>query len=114
MSTEITGGLIRMTAHMEVTAGAHALIVAGAIVAGLFGFLAICAAASRRTEHRRRYVLAFAVFALLGAALMIGGARQPREKILMCCADGPISLEQVATRYDIRQVDGKLLVLVER
>lgn len=114
MNTEITGGLIQMNAHMEVTAGAHALIVAGAVIAALFAFLALCAAVSQKTEHKRRYVTAFLIVALLGLALLIGGARRPREMILMCCADGPVSLEQVAARYDIRKVDGKLLVLAER
>lgn len=114
MSTEITGGLIQMNAHMERTAEAHGLILAGVIVATLFAFLTICAAMSRDKEHKRRYVLAFLGFALLGVALFIGGANQPREKIIKCCASGPVSLESVAARYDIREVDGKLLVLAER
>lgn len=112
--TELSGGLIQMTAHMEVTAGALRLMIAGAIVAVLFAFLAICAAMSRKKEHKRRYVLAFAAFALLGVGMVIAGANAPREKVLQCCVSGPISLESVATRYDIRKVDGKLLVLVER
>ena len=114
MSLEISGGLIQMTAHMEVTAEARALITSGVILAAVFAFLAICAAISRRREHRRRYVLAFAAFALLGVGLAAVGANAPREKVLQCCVSGPISLESVAARYDIRKVDGKLLVLVER
>ena len=72
------------------------------------------AAVSRRKDHKRRYVLAFAAFALLGVGMVIAGANAPREKVLQCCVSGPISLESVAARYDIRRVDGKLLVLVER
>lgn len=111
---ELTGGLIQMTAHMERTAVASRLIAAGAIVAAVFGFLAVCAAMSRMKEHKRRYVLAFLAFALLGVALFIGGEKKPRVKVLYCCADGPVSLESIGTRYDIRTVDGKLLVLAER
>lgn len=112
--TELSGGLIQMTAHMEVTAGALRLMIAGGIVAVLFFVLAFCAAVSRRKDHKRRYVLAFAAFALLGVGMVIAGANAPREKVLQCCVSGPISLESVAARYDIRKVDGKLLVLVER
>lgn len=114
MTTELTGGLIQMTAHMEVTAAARGWMIAGAILLALFGFLALCAALSRQREHKRRYVLAFLAIAAAGAAMLICGARMPRVKVLYCCADGPVSLEQVAARYDIRKVDGKLLVLAER
>lgn len=114
MSTEITGGLIQMTAHMVVTDGARGWMIAGAIVAALFGFLALCAAVSRRTEHKRRYVLIFLAFALAGAAMLTVGAKQPRRKVLYCCADGPVDLQMVAARYDIVDVDGKLLTLMER
>lgn len=112
--TELSGGLIQMTAHMEVTAGALRLMVAGGIVAMLSALLAICVMVSRQRDDRIQYVLAFAVFALLGVGMMIAGANAPREKVLQCCVSGPISLESVAARYDIRKVDGKLLVLVER
>ena len=112
--TELSGGLIQMTAHMEVTAGARGMMIAGAVVGVLFTWLTLAAAFSGKTEHKRRYVLAFAAFALLGFGLLIAGGNAPREKILQCCASGPISLEQVAVRYDIREIDGKLLVLVER
>lgn len=114
MSTEMSGGLIQMTAHMVRTGEARGWMIAGAIVAGLFGFLAICAAVSRKQEHKRRYVLAFLAFALLGAAMLIGGAKQPRRKLIYCCASGPVDLQMVATRYDLLDVDGKLLTLLER
>ena len=112
--TELTGGLIQMTAHLETTAAARGWMAAGAIVAALFAILAACAAMSRMKEHKRRYVLAFLAFALLGVALFIGGEKKPRVKVIYCCADGPVSLESIAARYDIRAVDGKLLVLAER
>ena len=114
MSMEASGGLIQMTAHMVVKPWAHGMIVAGIAVAAVFAFLAICAPMSRKKEHKRRYVLAFAVFALLGVALTIVGARQPRRKILYCCANGPVDLQMVVTRYDLLEVDGKLLKLAER
>lgn len=114
MSTEMSGGLIQMTAHMVRTGEARGLIIAGGILAALFGFLAICAALSRRKEYKRRYVLAFLAFALLGATLLIVGANQPRRKVLYCCADGPVDLQMIATRYDLLAVDGKLIKMMER
>ena len=114
MSSELDGGLIQMTAHMETASGAAWMISVGAIVALAFAALAFCAAVSRRKSHRTRYVAAFAAIALLGVALIVSGAKTPRVKILYCCADGPVDLQVVAARYDIREVDGKLLVLAER
>lgn len=114
MNGELTGGLIQMTAHMEVTAGARAMMAAGAVLAVLFALLTLAAAASREKEHKWRYVLIFAAFMAMGFGLIIAGGNAPREKIIQCCASGPVSLEQVAVRYDIREIDGKLLVLAER
>lgn len=112
--TELTGGLIQMTAHMEVTAGARVMMIAGAAVAVLFALQTIVVAVSQKQEHKWRYVLIFAAFTALGFGLLIAGGNAPREKIIKCCASGPVSLEQVAVRYDIREIDGKLLVLAER
>ncbi len=113
MNTEMTG-LIRMTTHDVVRGYAHALIVVGLIVAALCLLLALCAALSKEEAHKRRYVAVFVGIALAGTVMAIVGARQPRQRILYCCASGPVSLEAVATRYDIIQVDGKLLKLAER
>ena len=111
---ELTGGLIHMTAHMMVRPEAHGWMVAGAIVAALFAFLALCAAMSRKSEHKKRFVAAFMAFALAGCVMLYAGAKQPRRKVIYCCASGPISLEQVAAVYDILEVDGSLIVIAER
>lgn len=111
---ELTGGLIRMTAHMVVRPEAHGWMVAGVIVAALFGFLAVCAAMSRQSEHKRRYVAAFMAFAVAGCVMFWAGAKQPRRRVLYCCASGPVSLEQIAVKYDILEVDGAFLMLAER
>ena len=114
MSMEVSGGLIQMTAHMVVSKQAHAMIVGGAIAAALFAFLAICAALSRQGGHKWRYALAFLAIAVAGAIMVASGAKRPREKIIYCCASGPVNLETVATVYDIIGVDGKLLTLRAR
>lgn len=112
--TEITGGLIRMNAHMIVREDARAMITFGIIFAVVCTFFAIATGVSRTQRHKRRYVAIFTAFVVVGVVITIIGANQPREKIIMACADGPVSLEQVATLYDIKDVDGKMLTLVER
>ena len=111
---EPTGGLIHMTAHLVRTDAALGMIRAGVIIAAVCAFLALCAALSRQSEHRWRWVAAFAALALVGAGMTVSGARKPMQKQIYCCASGPISLEQVAARYDIIEVDGAFIVIAER
>lgn len=111
---EPTGGLIHMTAHLVRTDAALGLIRAGVVIAAVCLFLALCAALSRLSEHRWRWVAAFAALALVGAGMTVSGARKPMQKQIYCCASGPISLEQVAARYDIIEVDGAFIVIAEK
>ena len=111
---EPTGGLIHMTAHLVRTGDALAMIRAGVIIAAICLFLALCAALSKNSEHRWRWVAAFVALALLGVGLTASGARKPMQKQIYCCASGPISLEQVAARYDIIEVDGAFIIIAER
>ena len=113
MNTELTG-LIRMTAHDVVRGYACTMIVAGAIVAAVSLTLALCVALSDRKHHRLRFAAIMVACAVAGTALVFAGSRQPRKRILYCCASGPVSLEAVAVKYDIIGVDGKLLTLAER
>lgn len=112
MTSMYESGLIQMNTHMVVTSGARVLIVAGIIVAALFIFLAVLSGTSERRSWR--YVAAFMLIAVLGAGMAIVGANQPRQKVIMACASGPVSLDQVAAIYDIKEVDGKMLKLIER
>lgn len=111
---ETMGGLIQMTAHTRVTARAQMMITSGCILAAVCVLLALCAALSKRQDHVQRYVALFLFFALAGAAMAVSGANLPRQKVLYCCASGPVSLEAIAAKYDIIEVDGKLLMLGER
>ena len=112
--TEPIGGLIHMTAHLVRTESAMGLIRAGVAIAAVCLFLALCAAASRNSEHKWRYVAAFAALAIIGTGIAVSGARKPMQKQIYCCASGPVSLEQVAARYDILEVDGAFIVIAER
>lgn len=113
MNTTATG-LIHMTAHMIRTADAARLITAGIIIASVCAFLALCAALSKKGEHKWRYVAAFAAIALTGAIMAASGARQPRQKVIYCCAQGPVNLQTVAAAYDIIEVDGAFIKIAER
>lgn len=112
--TEAMSGLIQMTAHMIVRPEAQTRIIVGLILAALCALLALCAALSKKQSHKLRYVAIFVAIALLGVVVAVSGARQPRRKVLYCCASGPVSLEAVSAMYDIVGVDGKLLTLAER
>lgn len=112
--TEPTGGLIHMTAHLVRTGDALALIRAGVIIAAVCAFLALCAALSTQSEHRWRWVAAFVALALVGAGMTVSGARKPMQKVIYCCASGPVNLETVAATYDIIEVDGAFIKIAER
>lgn len=103
-------GLIQMNVHMEVTAGAAILIALG-IAAAVAGAIAVICGLMM---EERRLALVFAAIGLLGAALIVVGARMPRDRIITACASGPVSIEQVAAVYDVIEVDGKMLRLRER
>lgn len=111
---ELNGGLIHMTAHMVLTEGAGMLILAGILVAVLFGGAAIIGASSKGDKQKWRFVAVFAAIALAGVVMAVAGAKQPRRKVIYCCASGPINLETVATRYDIIEVDGAFIKIAER
>lgn len=103
-------GLIQMTAHMVTRPEAARALTWGAVLVFTFGVAGLW------LGMKRRWGLFFAAVAvtLVGLALVIYGYNQPRVKEIKCCAWGPISLEQVAAVYDIKDVDGKLLTLWER
>ena len=111
---ELTGGLIHMTAHMVVTESARGQMIAGAVAAVVFGLLALIVGTGKNEGHKWRYFAAFLALALLGVTMIYSGNRAPRRKEIYCCASGPVSLEQVATRYDILEVDGSFIKLAER
>lgn len=107
-------GLIQMNAHMVVTAEAHAMMIVGVAIAGICILLAVLSAISKQKKHKGKYIAAFAALAMVGVVFLIVGANQPRQKVIRACASGPVSLEQIAAIYNIKEVDGKMLTLVER
>lgn len=107
---ELAGGLIQMNAHMVTKPGADAVMLIGGVLMVLCFVLAICAI----VQPNKRAVVVFAVMAVFGAALYFGGRAVPKVKEIHACVSGPVSLEQVATVYNIVKIDGKELILRER
>lgn len=107
MIHELTGGLIQMNAHWIMSDGACRMILLGIIVVVTFAAVMIVCA----KEELWKVCAVMAVFLLAGAALIYAGTRQPKIQEIRACASGPVSLEQVGTRYDIVNVDGKELTL---
>jgi MFS family permease len=110
----IAGNLIQMNAHQEITGEARAMIIFGVVVAVFCAGCAVAALCSRKKAHRWRYVVAFAALAAIGIGVAVAGSNQPRRRVIMACANGPVSLEMVAGVYNIAEVDGKMLKLIER
>ena len=101
----VVGGLIQMNAKVVMSDTAQFMVVCGAV----FGALMLLAVAWAFDEKRRWWV--WLVAALLFAGVAYWGTRLPRQKVIHACVDGPVSLELIASRYDILKVDGKELTL---
>lgn len=104
---ELTGRLIEMNAKMVVTEDAIECVVLGMIA---FVVMVIWTVWMARAKKKVLAYL-FAVIALGCAAYAAYGVSLPMAKEIHACADGPISLETLAVRYDIVKVDGKELTL---
>ena len=103
---ELIGGLIQMNSHMELSDVARVLVVVGTFVVTVCVIAMICN--GKRNKKFAAFVIACAV---IGTIAVIVGRSLPREQIIRACADGQVSLEQVAGRYDILEIDGKELTL---
>ena len=110
MAENVVGRLIQMNAHMVVPRMATLCMVMGFL--GFVGFMAIAAMAIRAGE--RSWAVFCVVLALVGVVLFVDGVTTPRVKEIRACADGPVSLEQIGSVYDIVDVDGKELTLRTR
>ena len=102
----VTGRLIEMNSQMVVTDTAFTLIGVGLALAALF----LIGAFAGWLNNAKRWWLCF-IGVFVFAALVVVGFRMPRVKEIHACADGPISLELIASRYDVVEINGKELRL---
>lgn len=106
-------GLIEMNARMVTTWTSAAVNAIGIIAVVAFVLLAIVS--WLMVERRRGLVIGLCVaLALAGVGVVIYANAMPKVREIHYCANGPVSLEQIAAVYEIVKVDGKELVLRER
>jgi len=106
---ELTGSLIEMNAKMVMTGTATTMIWVGFMLAAAFVLFTVVAVA-----HDSWLALVFFCAALICVIVGVAGAKMGRIKEIRYCANGPISIEQVAATYDIIKIDGKEIVVRER
>lgn len=111
---EAVSGLIQMNAKMVMQDWARGLMIFSAIIFWCVGIFLIASLFYEDKKWWRKKWFIFLVVLAILVSLFAIGVNAPREKIIKACASGPISMEQIAIRYDILKVDGKELTLKER
>lgn len=107
--SELTGSLIEMNAHMVMSEVARAMTIIGIFC----GIICIAAIISYLDDPKKwaKLIIVLSVILVFCLGAAFWGYTMPREKIIMACANGPISIERISTAYDILQIDGKMLKL---
>lgn len=114
MPMEFTGTLIEMNAKYATKGYANLIIIVGAITI-MSGFLFLISEliyGEGKTRVIRSSISGFVI--LIGISLVIFAFKIPKDHIIKCCANGPVSIERISTLYDIIDVDGKEITLRER
>lgn len=106
---ELIGGLIQMNSHMKMTEGAMTLLAVGAILTAICLIVLLFDVVHGPTGWKFDGVMILLI--VMGVAVIMISVKIPRDQIIHACADGQVSLEQVAGRYDILEIDGKELTL---
>lgn len=108
----LTGSMIELNVHMQTQKYADALMFIG-IALGFITvvlFLIDLITSKKLTAGFLWYLLLI----VISVTLFSFGFKAPRDKIISYCANGPVSIEQISTAYDIVEIDGKLIRLKER
>ena len=108
--SELVGGLIEMNAHMVRADKFEPMLAIGIFGAVMFLFMLAFAI----SEKSKAAIFWFGLLTVVFAVMIVLALRLPMKKEIRACASGPISLEQIATVYDIVEVDGKEIILRER
>ena len=106
---ELTGTLIEMNAKLVMTDWALWMVWVGG-----FGMVLMVLVTIGVMPSGWKMVVGMGALAVGCAVLFIVGLNEPRVREIRYCANGPVSLEQISTRFDIVKVDGKELVLREK
>ena len=103
---ELTGGLIQMNAHMVRQDKFYVAMAIGVVAAIIFVMLAIFS-----IGDSKKVFAAWLGLAAVAVVVVIIAYNQPMVKEIHACADGPVSIESIASVYDIVDIDGKELTL---
>ena len=104
----VMGELIQMNAKMVLSDSASLVIGISVICFTMFVIITV----ATYFDAKRWWI--FLLLAVVSAGGIAHGVCMPRIKEIRACVNGPISLEQVSTVYDIVKIDGKEIVLRER
>lgn len=107
---ELANGLIQMNAHMVRTSASRGMMIFGLFAALVLFF----AAALSHSECGWKFSGVLVFLGIACAVLFIVGLNTPRVKEIRMCANGPISLEAIAARYEIVSVDGAEITVREK
>ena len=110
--SELSGSLIQMNVHAYLPKYAQTLAATG-IVLGVALIILLISKLMLDEKWTRIASLLLVLILLCVTAFYIGYTR-PREKIIMACVNGPISIERISGVYDILEIDGKMMKLRER
>ena len=108
--SELQNGLIQMNAHM-VRQEKFDFVIGLAIVAAII-FVMLAAFAVQ--DKNKMAAIVFFTLAIIGVVGAVIAINQPRVKEIKACANGPVSIEQIAVVYDVVDIDGKMITLRER
>ena len=111
MSENIVGNLIEMNVHMVKTKWGSNLTILGVVLLILVLSLWISLV---KEERSWKSIIYFIIPIAISLVLIFIGVKDPRVKEIRLCANGPVSIEQLAVRYDIVKVDGKEIVVREK
>lgn len=112
--TEVAGALIEMNAHMVVTENAVRAMIFGASIIALFALLMLITVLDKNNADKAVRAGICAFFVALGIAVLIAGNNMARVKEIRFCANGPVQIEQVAAKYEIVKIDGKMITVREK
>ena len=114
MPNEFIPGLIQMNSEMIVPPLAHIFFATALAIFVVTMIYAMVSILIKSKSYWKKYLLVYSAVILIAVTLFVYGLKMPRQKQIKACAIGPVSLDQIAIKYDVTKVNGKELTLIER
>lgn len=115
MTMEVQGSLIEMNAHRVMSQTAQEMIFWGIVIIVLFAILTGLNETQQHDKRRRiKARLTIGFLLCIGIAMIAAGCEMPRIREITYCANGPVSIEHIASMYEIVDIDGKQITVRER